>query len=68
MKHTSIKKVITAKGQTQYYLGDGFWFGRIKKDKALKGIEEGKYFLFDTIDHRIEEAPEVHNPISTTVH
>ena len=29
MKHVRIKKVITKKGRTMYYLGDGMWFGRV---------------------------------------
>lgn len=32
--HQFIKKVITKKGQIIYFIGDGFWFGRISKAEA----------------------------------
>ena len=54
MRHRDIKIVIIKKGQIQYYIGDCLFFGRIKKEKALSGLESGKYSLWVTVDHRIE--------------
>jgi len=41
MKHRYIKIVITAKNQTQYFLGDGLWFGRISKDTFQAKLAAG---------------------------
>ena len=49
LRYTRIKKVITAKGQVMYYIGDGMWFGRTSKQDAELGIATGKYTLFETV-------------------
>jgi hypothetical protein len=41
MKHNRLKIVVTAKNQTQYFLGDGFWFGRIGKAKFDEKLAAG---------------------------
>ena len=38
------------KNQTQYFLGDGFWFGRISKAKFDAKIAEG-CTVFETVNH-----------------
>ena len=43
-----IKKVINKRGQSQYYYGDGLWFGRISRDEAEIGIATGKYTMWET--------------------
>ena len=50
MKHNRLKIVITAKNQTQYFLGDGFWFGRISKAKFDAKLAEG-CVIFETVNH-----------------
>lgn len=50
MKHNFLKIVITAKNQTQYFLGDGFWFGRISKDKFESKLAAG-CVVFETVNH-----------------
>ena len=55
MKHTRIKKIITKKGQIMYYLGDGMWFGRIAKNRAEAGLENGSYNLWETVNKWTEQ-------------
>ncbi len=62
MRHTRIKKVITQKGKTIYYVGDGFWFGRTSKAKAEDGLNSGKYFLWETVVHQGMKRLENFNP------
>ena len=50
MKHNRLKIVITAKNQTQYFLGDGFWFGRISKAKFEAKLAAG-CTIFKTVSH-----------------
>ena len=50
MKHNRLKIVITAKNQTQYFLGDGFWFGRISKAKFESKLAAGCY-IYQTVSH-----------------
>jgi hypothetical protein len=50
MKHNRLKIVITAKNQTQYFLGDGFWFGRISKSKFEEKLAAG-CTVFETVNH-----------------
>lgn len=50
MKHNRLKIVITAKNQTQYFLGDGLWFGRISKAKFTEKLAAG-YTVYRTISH-----------------
>ena len=50
MRHNRLKVVITAKNQTQYFLGDGFWFGRISKAKFEEKLTAG-CTIFQTISH-----------------
>ena len=50
MKHNRLKIVITANNQTQYFLGDGFWFGRISKAKFNEKIAAG-CVIFQTVSH-----------------
>jgi hypothetical protein len=50
MKHNRLKIVITAKNQTQYFIGDGFWFGRISKEKFEAKLAAGCY-VYQTISH-----------------
>lgn len=54
MKHNLIKIVITSKNHTQYYKGNGFWFGRISKSDADKALANGAY-IYETINHNIIE-------------
>lgn len=54
MRHTRIKKVISKKGKTLYYLGDGLFFGRISAARAEKGLADGSYSLFETVDKQSE--------------
>ena len=35
---TRVKIVTTKKGKIVYYLGDGFWFGRIAEKDALDNL------------------------------
>jgi hypothetical protein len=51
-RYHRIKKVYTKAGKEMYYIGDGLWFGRVKKDVAEAGMESGEYSLWETIDHR----------------
>jgi hypothetical protein len=55
MRHTRIKKVISRKGKTLYYLGDGLWFGRTSKADAEKGLADGTYNLFETVDKQSQD-------------
>lgn len=55
-RYHRIKIVYTQKGQ-MYYIGDGLWFGRVKKDVAEAGLESGEYCLWETIDHRPRQRP-----------
>lgn len=48
-RYSRIKKVITAKGQIMYYIGDGMWFGRTSKADAELGLATGKYTLYETV-------------------
>jgi hypothetical protein len=50
MKHNRLKIVITAKNQTQYFLGDGFWFGRISKKEFQAKLAAGCY-VYQTVSH-----------------
>jgi hypothetical protein len=50
MKHKRLKIVITAKNQIQYFLGDGFWFGRISKAKFDEKLADG-CAIYETISH-----------------
>ncbi len=50
MTRTRIKKIVTRKGQVQYFLGDGLWFGRISKKQAEDGLATEKYILWETIN------------------
>ncbi len=50
MKHNRLKIVITANNQTQYFLGDGFWFGRISKAKFEAKLAAG-CTIFETVSH-----------------
>ena len=50
MKHNFLKIVITANNQTQYFLGDGFWFGRISKAKFEAKLNAG-CTIFETVSH-----------------
>jgi hypothetical protein len=50
MKHNLLKIVVTTKGQTQYFLGDGFWFGRISKEKFDTKLA-ASFPIFETINH-----------------
>ena len=50
MKHTRLKIVITAKNQTQYFLGDGFFFGRISKAKFEAKLAAG-CTVWETVSH-----------------
>jgi len=50
MKHNYLKIVITAKNQTQYFLGDGVWFGRISKDKFESKLAVG-CVVFEAVNH-----------------
>ncbi len=52
MRHIRVKKVITKKSRVLYYLGDGIWYGRIGKDKAIKGLDAGDYILEEVVDKR----------------
>lgn len=45
-----IKKVITAKKQEMYYVGDGSWFGRTSKADALEGLANGQYSVWSIVD------------------
>ena len=47
MKHTRIKKVIGENSKIFYYLGDGFWFGRISKKAAESGLASGVFTLWE---------------------
>lgn len=50
MRHTRIKIVRAKNGKNLYYLGDGLWFGRISEEKALNGLAEKRYFLWESSD------------------
>lgn len=50
MKHNHLKIVITAQNQTQYFLGDGFWFGRISKAKFEAKLAAG-CTIYQTVSH-----------------
>jgi hypothetical protein len=50
MKHNRLKIVITAKNQTQYFLGDGFWFGRISKAVFNEKLAAG-CTIYQTVSH-----------------
>lgn len=50
MKYNRLKIVITAKNQTQYFLGDGIWFGRINKAKFDTKLAEG-CVIWETVNH-----------------
>ena len=45
-----IKKIITAKKQEMYYVGDGSWFGRTSKANALEGLANGQYSVWSIVD------------------
>ena len=55
MIHTRIKKVISRKGKALYYLGDGLWFGRTSKADALKGLADGSYTAWETVDKQSQD-------------
>lgn len=55
MRHTRIKKVISRKGKTLYYLGDGLWFGRTSKAQAEEGLADGSYTLWETVDKQSQD-------------
>jgi len=48
MRHTRVKKVIGKKGKIFYYLGNGFFFGRISKMAAENGLNSGIFILWET--------------------
>ena len=50
-----IKKVITASGRVQYFLGDGLWFGRVGAVRAEQRLASGEWTLFQVADYRSEE-------------
>lgn len=50
MKHNLLKIVITSNNQTQYFIGDGFWFGRISKAKFESKLAEG-CAIWETVTH-----------------
>ena len=50
MNHKYLKIVITAKNQTQYFLGNGVWFGRISKTAFAEKLAQG-CSIFETVNH-----------------
>ena len=50
MKRNLLKIVITSNNQTQYFIGDGFWFGRISKAKFESKLAEG-CTIWETVTH-----------------
>lgn len=47
MRYTWIKIVTSKNGKKLYYLGDGLWFGRTSEQKALNGLADGSYRLWE---------------------
>ena len=45
-----LKIVITAKNQTQYFKGNGFFFGRISKAEFQDKLAAG-YTVWETVNH-----------------
>lgn len=45
-----IKIVKNKNNRLQYYFGDGLWFGRISEDKALEGLKNGTFTLWETVN------------------
>jgi hypothetical protein len=50
MKNQYLKIVITANNQTQYYAGDGIWFGRISKVKYQEKLASG-CTIWESVSH-----------------
>ena len=45
-----LKIVITSKNKTQYFKGDGFFFGRISKSEFEEKLAAG-YVVWETVNH-----------------
>jgi len=50
-RYCRIKKVITSKGNIQYFIGDGLWFGRIGAAAAELGLATEQYKLWEVVSH-----------------
>jgi len=57
MRQRYIKIVKGKSGRQSYYLGDGFWFGRVSEKKALDGLASGEFGYWETVDHSDDCAP-----------
>lgn len=53
MKNNFLKIVVTSKNQTQYFCGDGFWFGRISKQKFESKLAQG-FSIWEKVNHAPE--------------